>query len=541
MAKRNAFKVWAVGFDGKGVPISVQILSDPAPSLKCPVAAHWRCLARTQREEITRAACSRDNEERKAGHGEDFLDREPMPGILPDRKNLHIDQTTEFLCGLCMKGGMCMECGEVALEPDASVFRQPPIQGATVLKSDSTQPILAPEAGEHPTNISPPSDSTFNLSRELLFRCLSCKRLAHYKHLPTPHNELPPPSNAERALYYQVENGWQCADCASFVYPLDKILAWRPYPVDAVEPKSSPDIKTSLPREYLVKWAGRSYRRVQWVPHMWLVSTYFAKLKNFLATGPKVELLDELVADSEDMHVDPGPQAIVFEPGDDAFDIAQHKVKPAGSSPEPLKDAQLRIPPAWKTVDRILDVQLWHPPTGSKKGRSQRKLAMVSDVEEENPLRQGLQSQLDRAFEDGEQPDDALLESVDEWEARTKQKLNIKQINQVVWAFIKWDDLGYEEGMSSGCRGTANNYLDCYSNLGLAASSRRAWISRLRNCFVSLLAVSRCFCCEISQGYRETRKTSSRGLWSIRDRFTNRPAARFGPEQPAKVDEVPGS
>ncbi|KAL4070788.1 hypothetical protein J3A83DRAFT_4245468 [Scleroderma citrinum] len=420
--------------------------------LKCPVAAHWRCLARTQRDEITRAACSRDKEEWKARHEQSSLDGRHVPSELPDRRNLNIDQTTEFICGLCMKGGRCMGCGEVALEPDASTFRQLPTQDPTDLKSDSAQLIgITPEGHEHTSEISPPNDGVFKLPRELLFRCLSCKRLAHYGHLSFPHNETPDASDAERALYYQVENGWECADCASFVYPLDKILAWRPYPPDAVEPKSPdpPDIKTSLPREYLVKWTGRSYRRIQWVPHMWLVSTYIAKLKHFLDTGPKVELLEEPVVTVDGMEIDrdePGPQAITFESADNADNIVQRRIKAEMSSPQPLKDAQLRIPLAWKTVDRILDVQLWHPPTGPK-GRSQKKLALVNDGDDEdkNAISQGLQSQLDRAFEDGEQPDDALLESVDEWETRTKQKLEMKHINQVIWAFIKWEDLGYEE------------------------------------------------------------------------------------------------
>lgn len=406
------------------------------------MAAHWRCLARNQREEITRAACSRDKEEWKARHPQEALDGGPAPDELPNRKDLGIEQTTEFICGLCMKGGRCMECGEVVLEPDSSVLRPPPIQDTAILNNDLEQP--APKIDEHSSNTSLPSDDAFNL-RELLFRCQSCKRLAHYRHLPSLDNASQSFSEAEQALYYQVENNWQCADCASFEYPLDKILAWRLCPADAVEPKS-PDIKTALPREYLVKWVGRSYRRVQWVPHMWLVSTSFVKLKNFLATGPKVELLEEPVADFKDMVVDSEPQTIPFEPAGDMADIGPPGVKPANSSPEPLKDAQQRIPPAWITVDRILDVQLWHPPGGSKKGRSQRKVAIVSDDEEENALSQGLQSQLDRAFTVGEQPDDALLESVDEWEARTKQKLEMKHINQVVWAFIKWDDLGYEEG-----------------------------------------------------------------------------------------------
>ncbi|KAI6007186.1 SNF2 family N-terminal domain-containing protein [Pisolithus albus] len=408
--------------------------------LKCPVAAHWRCLASTQRDEITRAARSRDKERKN----HEPVDDASAANGLADRKELGIDQTTEFICGACMKGGTCMGCGEVALtphqhtgDPIASKETSPSaelVDGSTVEadKSIDTNHATVPDA------LKPP--------RELLFRCISCKRLAHYQHLPDPGSGSASLSDAERAQYYQSDNDWQCADCASFVYPLDKILAWRFFPLDATEPKSvdyTPDIKTPLPREYLVKWSERSYRRVQWVPHMWLVSTHFAKLRNFLASGPKVELLEDPVTISGDTE----DQATTFEPGVITAPKVQRRAKPGHSAPQPLKDAELYIPSAWQTVDRVLDVQLWHPPSAMKKSHRQRRSVVVSDGDDDDTasMPRGLRLQWERAFDDGEQPDDAFLESVDEWESRTRRKLGKEDINQVVWAFIKWEDLGYEE------------------------------------------------------------------------------------------------
>ncbi|KAI6047780.1 P-loop containing nucleoside triphosphate hydrolase protein [Pisolithus marmoratus] len=305
--------------------------ADSEYGLKCPVAAHWRCLASTQRNEITRAA---------RAHHEHMEDTSAANG-LPDRKGLGIDQTTEFVCGACMKGGMCMGCG-------IWLF-------STIGPSLSPLKVIDPNDSNHA-----PASDALKLPRELLFRCISCKRLSHYQHLPDPDNGELSLSDAERAQYYQSNNDWQCVDCASFVYP----------------PKSAnytPNIKTPLPREYLVKWVGRSYRRVQWVPHMWL-------LRNFLASGPKVELLE-----------DPTDKSTTFEPG--------RRAKPDYLAPQPLKDAELRIPPVWTT------------------GRPQRRAVI------------GLRLQWEH---------DALLESVGEWEARTRRKLNKEHI-------IKWDDLGYDE------------------------------------------------------------------------------------------------
>ncbi|KAG6331283.1 hypothetical protein ID866_7805 [Astraeus odoratus] len=426
----------------------IQNLGGWVRCLKCPVAAHWGCLAKTQRDEIIRAARSRDEEESLAMQEQGS----PLaPNGLPERKTLAIDETTEFICGSCMKGGICMYCNECAVESDVSASRQQPVRNSTaVLHEEYTSEQVIPAAIDGTSHDIPTiSADVSKPPRELTFRCVSCKRLAHYRHMPDPRDATSFQSDAERAHYYQTENSWQCADCASFIYPLDKILAWRPYPPDAVEPTLpdySPDIRAALPREYLVKWAGRSYRRVQWVPHMWLAATYFMKLKNFLATGPRVELLRDPVTDS---NVDAdqsgsGAQSSTSQPKIDSLSNSRRRARSENSSSEPLKDALLRIPPAWKTVDRILDVQLWHPPASPTKGRSRRRLAMDSG-DEADALPRALQVQRDRAFEDGEQPDDELLESVDEWQSRTKKKLRLEHIDQVIWAFIKWDDLGYDE------------------------------------------------------------------------------------------------
>lgn len=91
-------------------------------SLKCPVSAHWRCLASTQQMEILKAAQERDWEEAKRvkrdGGG-------PSDGAQPfvpkprKRDGLDAYQTTEFICSACMKGGVCMNCLDVVLEPEA--------------------------------------------------------------------------------------------------------------------------------------------------------------------------------------------------------------------------------------------------------------------------------------------------------------------------------------------------------------------------------------------------------------------------------------
>lgn len=426
------------------------------------MVAHWKCLARTQRDEITRAARARDKDRWRAQVGEAG---EPSPGDLSDRKELEINQTTEFICGLCMKGGICMGCLEVALEPDPSVVNQHP-RRASLEPPQSDVPDIELVANTLPIG----DDTSSQPSAELLFRCLSCRRLAHYKHLPVPEDAAW--EDADLANYYQEEADWRCADCASYVYPLDKILAWRPYPPGVTEPPSAspPNANAPLPREYLVKWADRSYRRTQWVPHMWLVSTNLSKLKHFLTGGSKVSLLDEPASDEIAMDVQLDgidKEPVPFEPIADITPEVESSNEPKRISLGPLPDAERRIPPAWKTVDRVLDIRFWNPSSNTK--RKRKGGTRRGQVDGFLSPRQ----QLQRAYAEGEQPDESLLEDPHDWLSRTSKVLSVELIDKVVWVFIKWEDLGYDEGRYPSSYMMTLSY-SLGSNLGFATSPWRA-------------------------------------------------------------------
>jgi hypothetical protein len=51
-------------------------------------------------------------------------------------------------------------------------------------------------------------------------------------------------------------------------------------------------------------------------------------------------------------------------------------------------------------------------------------------------------------FDEGEQPPEDLTETLEEYEERTAESMQMEAIDRVIWAFVKWDDLGYEEGRS---------------------------------------------------------------------------------------------
>jgi hypothetical protein len=82
------------------------------------------------------------------------------------------------------------------------------------------------------------------------------------------------------------------------VFPSDsKIIAWRPLPAEAVEPPREPGElprwKDRLPREYLIKFKGRSFRHLVWVPHAWLQVVAAPRLRNFLEKGVQLDLVTD--------------------------------------------------------------------------------------------------------------------------------------------------------------------------------------------------------------------------------------------------------
>ncbi|KIL71765.1 hypothetical protein M378DRAFT_155365 [Amanita muscaria Koide BX008] len=362
--------------------------------LKCPVVAHWKCLAPLQRDDILRASREKSS-----------LEQADLNQLPKKRTELEIHESTVFVCGACTKGGICMGCMEATTSNN------------TDDDADTTTKL----------------DMELEKQPQLLFRCFTCRRPAHYEHLMRPQLLPEDSSVADIAEYYQKDKGWLCADCSSYIYSLDKILAWRPYPPDAVEPPYPPDelpnYKDPLPREYLVKWIGRSYRRIQWVPHMWLLSTNQAKLKNFVNNGSRVELK------RGSKRSKPLETADILESLPDINDDAADGLP----SLEAFPDADQHIPQAWKTVDRVLDVLFWRPKSNMVTKNNTR---IDSDSE---TIETKVTAEYSAVFANGKEPSAKNTKTVTQWQAREKRQIAPEDIGDVVWVFIKWEDLNYDE------------------------------------------------------------------------------------------------
>ena len=365
-----------------------------------------------QRSEIRKAALEKDMEEFERKFPLNPDGTRPEGARRPSRRaELGSYETTEFICTACMKGGSCIGCGEVALEPDPRLRSQDNKNVDEDVAMEETQPR-----------------QELRNPQELLFRCITCKRLSHYEHLPPPdHSDGSEWGAVSLAKHYSED--WLCGDCASFTYKVEKIIAWRPSPEGAAQP-DEPNYRDPLPREYLIKWKDRSYRRVSWVPHMWILATHGQMLRHFtLGTGPKVTLMERPVLKEVQ---DPEPTMPIGDTRDSAPPVAFGDVIEDAPLPavdegpaEAIPDAHLRIPPAWKTVDRLLDIRLWRPKKGSDNTAMERQRKI--------------------AFDSGEQPSDDYIFPLDLWERANKKDLSEKDIHYVAYAFFKWNDLGYED------------------------------------------------------------------------------------------------
>jgi chromodomain-helicase-DNA-binding protein 4 len=339
----------------------------------------------------------------------------------PKRDSIEATETTGFLCNWCSgsRADTCLGCDEPLPK--------------------SELPTTTEESG-----------------LELLFRCVTCTRACHYAHLHPPSDDESYDAVA-LAVHYQTENLWKCADCASFVYKVDKIIAWRPSPASATEPVygplQTPDYTQPLPREYLVKWQDRAYKRVSWVPHMWLLATNKLRLRKFVAEGRTVKLLensrpDESLDATGDvdtvMDVDP-PQP---QDEDEMFSVTKRAALLA-----PVPDAERRIPAGWLTVDRVLSILLLRDPAKEKQAkkvakRTKNKTRVDSDDDDDDDpdaLSPEVVADREDAYDHGEQPRDDFTLDLEQWEKRKKQKLSVDELDDVIWCLIKWEDLGYDE------------------------------------------------------------------------------------------------
>lgn len=188
---------------------------------------------------------------------------------------------------------------------------------------------------------------------------------------------------------------------------------------------------------------------MEWVPHLFLLGRAHQKLANFLKKGSKVKLLalHYQVTAALEIHAKPdepsSPQRARNRQIIEREEEGEEGVFLEGP-PAPNPEAIAAIPPAWLLVERILDVKFWKPPRKPRRTRRHQLIASDSEVsdreatDDENVAARN-------ALVDGEEPRSSLTETYIERKRRLRE-VTVGDITDVVWAYIKWQDLSYSDG-----------------------------------------------------------------------------------------------
>ncbi|CAG7934692.1 unnamed protein product [Penicillium olsonii] len=122
--------------------------------------------------------------------------------------------------------------------------------------------------------------SRVNNIDNVLTRCTRCKRAFHIEHiLPTPEAD-----RSEIRPEY-----WHCSDCSNLpdeILPIGVIVAWRPKTEVEVVP-GLVELVPEIEKEYLVKWAKKSYFHVVWMPGDWVWCMAHAAMFQTFLKSPK--------------------------------------------------------------------------------------------------------------------------------------------------------------------------------------------------------------------------------------------------------------
>jgi len=87
---------------------------------------------------------------------------------------------------------------------------------------------------------------------------------------------------------------------------------------------------------------------------------------------------------------------------------------------------------------------MWSP--NRQRSKTSKKKVKTTSVDADHPPDPEAQKEWNEVFESGEEPSTRNTRTLDEWEVGKEDDLSVEDIGHVVWAFIKWDDLGYDEG-----------------------------------------------------------------------------------------------
>ncbi|CAH7684457.1 P-loop containing nucleoside triphosphate hydrolase protein, partial [Phakopsora pachyrhizi] len=346
----------------------------------CSSSYHFGCLPADMKKDIAaqhkaeRLSIMEQLEKNSENNPGKIINPSEIP---PERKERQPDLKLVTKCPMCFKsnGALCMKCGNNSDLKHQTTNASLSAPGSPPRESMGKLPFTVSTEKEDEAEVDElekDSVSKDSEGRTLLFRCISCRRVAHYSCLPSSGEDYPTDLD-EIAEYWQRD--WSCADCDELSnIELENILAWRRPTIKKTShttPPSAPEqsILGSLhdsPRgrdnnktrsdvklpswkhpfeeaEYLCKYVDFSYSDCSWLTHSYLAARYPQRLRSFLTNGPLVDL----------KQFSEGRQGFDSDSDEDSVDIGDEL--PFNLNPD--ENAEQKIPKAWLTPERILSIE----------------------------------------------------------------------------------------------------------------------------------------------------------------------------------------
>jgi hypothetical protein len=166
----------------------------------------------------------------------------------------------------------CQECKEPGVSCAAFSAKKTPKE---------EEKIRQDNGGDDPITEVP--ENLVNNAENVLFRCRGCQRAWHFGHLPPLKDNSQTPDDADqlRNLRTKEYSEWQCKECQQAPGKVQSLVAWRPANRETyINGQYFEDFRQDE-REYLIKWAEKSYSKCTWMPGAWVWGVTFATMRKW--------------------------------------------------------------------------------------------------------------------------------------------------------------------------------------------------------------------------------------------------------------------
>ncbi|CAD6505123.1 BgTH12-00618 [Blumeria graminis f. sp. triticale] len=175
----------------------------------------------------------------------------------------------------------CHRCIGAAAEKDATIPRLDKCQvcrqtgsscAAFSTKKTAKQEEKIREENDGDDPITQVSSHLINNPKNVLFRCVTCKRATHFEHLPplSKDDEKSDDIDILREIKLkEYKSKWRCKDCQNNSAKVHRLVCWRPLERESFSNQAIEDLCADS-IEYLIKWEEKSYFECTWMPGSWV-------------------------------------------------------------------------------------------------------------------------------------------------------------------------------------------------------------------------------------------------------------------------------